>query len=84
MSMIPIEAEYRDGVLRPIRPIDLAEGTRVELLVIPRDYSPAPEGLTPADVAARIAAMPLQSSLDGFSGEDHGAILYGPNVNDPR
>ncbi len=77
MSMIPIEAVYEGGVLRPNRPIDLADGARVEIIVIPRAPSPGLGTSTPAEVAARIAAMPLQSPPDGFSGEDHDAILYG-------
>ncbi len=86
MSILPIEAVYQDGVLRPSRPIDLAEGTRVEIIVIPRMSSPGPERPTPAEVAARIAAMPLQSSPEGFSGEDHDAFLYGHGAegDDPR
>ena len=79
MSMLPIEAVYQDGVLRPSRPVDLAEGVRVEIILIPRVSFPNPdEGPTPAEVAARIAAMPMQSSSEGFSGEDHDAILHGP------
>lgn len=76
--MIPIDAVYEGGVLRPNRPIDLADGARVEIIVIPRAPSPGLGAPTPAEVASRIAAMPLQSPLDGFSGEDHDAILYGP------
>ena len=77
MPTTPIEAVYEQGVLRPTRPIDLAEGARVEIIVIPV-YSPrGPGQSTPAEVAARIAAMPVQSSSEGFSGEDHDAILYG-------
>jgi predicted DNA-binding antitoxin AbrB/MazE fold protein len=81
MSTTPIEAVYEQGVLRPTRPIDLAEGTRVEIIVIPESSSKGPGKSTPAEVAARIAAMPMQASPEGFSGEDHDAILYG---NEPR
>jgi predicted DNA-binding antitoxin AbrB/MazE fold protein len=81
MPTSPIEAVYEQGVLRPTRPIDLAEGTRVEIIVIPQPSSKGPGKPTPAEVAARIAAMPMQSSPEGFSGEDHDAILYG---NEPR
>ncbi len=76
MPTSPIEAVYQDGVLRPRRPIDLAEGARVEIIVISRTSAPDSEGPTPAEVAARIAAMPLQSRPDGFSGEDHGTDTF--------
>ena len=75
MPTTPIEAVYEHGVLRPTRPIDLAEGTRVEIIVIPESSTQGPARSTPAQVAARIAAMPVQSSPEGFSGEDHDAIL---------
>jgi predicted DNA-binding antitoxin AbrB/MazE fold protein len=76
-----IEAVYERGVLRPSRPIDLAEGTRVEVIVIARRPAgasgPAPGKRTPAEILAEVAAMPMESSPEGFSGEDHDEILYG-------
>jgi predicted DNA-binding antitoxin AbrB/MazE fold protein len=39
-----LEAIYEQGVLRPLQPLDLAEGTRVELILV-------------APVAAKLAAM---------------------------
>ena len=77
MSTRTIEAVYEQGVLRLSRPIDLAEGTRVDVIVIPQTSSTNPTKRTPAEIAARIAALPLQSSAEGFSGEDHDQILYG-------
>jgi len=29
----------------------------------------------PAEIISEIAAMPMESSPDGFSGEDHGQVL---------
>ena len=77
MSETIIDAVYEQGVLRPSRPIDLAEGARVEIIVIARPSTSTPGARTPAEVAARIAAMPMESSPEGFSGEDHDEILYG-------
>lgn len=77
MPTTTIEAVYEPGVLRLSRPIDLAEGTRVDVIVIPQTSSPNPTKRTPAEIAMRIAAMPMQSSAEGFSGEDHDRILYG-------
>jgi predicted DNA-binding antitoxin AbrB/MazE fold protein len=83
MSTTIIEAVYEQGVLRPTRPIDLAEGAHVEIIVVPRASDPTPRARTPAEVAARIAAMPMQASPEGFSGEDHDAILYGQGEDRP-
>jgi predicted DNA-binding antitoxin AbrB/MazE fold protein len=32
--VIPVEAEYKDGVLRPIKPLALRSGERVRLIVL--------------------------------------------------
>jgi predicted DNA-binding antitoxin AbrB/MazE fold protein len=49
-----VEAVYENGVLRLSRPIELAEGTPVEVIVIPR--VPQPGQRTPAQVIAELAA----------------------------
>jgi predicted DNA-binding antitoxin AbrB/MazE fold protein len=83
----PVEAIYEHGVLRLTRPIDLAEGTRVEVIVIPREPETTTQGSaasgdgrakrTPAEIAAEIAALAIESNDDGFSGRDHDKVLYG-------
>ena len=70
-----VEAIYEQGVLRLIQPLSLAEGTRVDIIVITRE-SPA-EGRTPADILAAIAALPMEVGGEVFSGRDHDKILYG-------
>jgi predicted DNA-binding antitoxin AbrB/MazE fold protein len=71
-----VDAIYENGILRLSRPIDLAEGTPVEVIVIPR--SPQPGKRTPAEIIAEIAAMAVESpDTDGRSGRDHDKILYG-------
>lgn len=35
-AMRPIEADYRDGVLRPTKPLQLQQGERVGLVVVRR------------------------------------------------
>jgi len=77
-----IEAVYEQGVLRPDRPIDLAEGSRVEIIVLPAESRELVDKtqFDPRRAAKRIAeiaALPLESSPDGFSGEDHDQVLYG-------
>ena len=70
-----VEAIYEQGMLRLIQPLSLAEGTRVEIIVITRE--PSAEGRTPADILAAIAALPMEAGGEGFSGRDHDKILYG-------
>lgn len=77
-----IEAVYEHGVLRLDRPIDLAEGSRVEVIVLPREAADAkrdthPEAKSLSEFLDEVAALPLESSPDGFSGEDHDEVLYG-------
>jgi predicted DNA-binding antitoxin AbrB/MazE fold protein len=78
-----LEAIYEDGVLRLARPIDLANGTRVDVTVTPRTDSaaavngPVRANRTPAQLVAEVAAMPMESPAEDFSGEDHDRILYG-------
>ena len=70
-----VEAIYEQGVLRLIQPLSLAEGTRVEVIVIVRE--PTAEGRKPADILAAIAALPMDIGGKEFSGRDHDKILYG-------
>ena len=70
-----VEAIYEQGVLRLIQPLSLAEGTRVDIIVMTRE-SPA-EGRTPADILAAIAALPMEVGGEEFSGRDRDKILYG-------
>jgi predicted DNA-binding antitoxin AbrB/MazE fold protein len=72
---ITAEAIYEQGVLRLIQPLSLAEGTRVEIIVITQE--PIAEGRTPADILAAIAALPMEIAGEEFSGRDHDKILYG-------
>lgn len=71
---IAVEAVYEQGILRLLQPIPLAEGTRVEVIVIPNASKPTHK--TPAQILAAIAAMPLEGSSEEFSGRDHDGILY--------
>jgi predicted DNA-binding antitoxin AbrB/MazE fold protein len=80
-----VEAIYEAGVLRLAHPIDLADGSRVEVIVIPRETAepvtapdqPAPRKRTPAEIAAGIAALSVQKTDEGFSNRDHDKWLYG-------
>ena len=70
-----VEAIYERGVLRLIQPLSLAEGTRVDVIVITQE--PTAEGRRPADILATIAALPMEDGGEEFSGRDHDKILYG-------
>jgi predicted DNA-binding antitoxin AbrB/MazE fold protein len=69
-----IEAIYENGVLRPVRPINLPEGEHLRLIVITRQD--APENGNAAAALAEIAALPIEGDTDAFSGRDHDTLLY--------
>jgi len=69
-----IEAVYEHGLIRPLQPLELPEGALLEVIVItheePQDIS------NTAKMLAEIAALPLETSGDAFSGREHDSILY--------
>ena len=79
-----IHAIFDAGVFRPLEPVELAEGTQVEVTV-PAAAPPAelsPEELVRQQAAiakflAKMEALPNEGPDDGFSGRDHDKILYG-------
>jgi len=73
-----IAAIYEKGVLRLMQPIELPEGTSVEIIVIPKTSHSQPK--SPADILAEIAALPLEDNSDTFSGREHDKVLY-PDQN---
>jgi predicted DNA-binding antitoxin AbrB/MazE fold protein len=73
-----LQAVFESGVIRPLEPVDLPEGELIEVIVLPRNGS-AVVNATPAQILARIAALPREGATDSFSGQDHDRILYPPN-----
>jgi predicted DNA-binding antitoxin AbrB/MazE fold protein len=70
-----IRAIYERGVFRPIEPVALKDGSRVELeFEMP---TPPPGAKDLAAALAEIAALPVEGPHDRFSGADHERILYG-------
>ena len=69
-----IAAVYEHGMIRPLEPLELPEGARLEVIVITHEQletnSEAPE------ILAKIAALPLEGSTDAFTGREHDSILY--------
>ena len=71
-------AIYEHGVLRPLTPLPLPEGARVEVTVTDEaSTAPATTTRQASQLLRDIAALPLESSPSEFSGRDHDRILYG-------
>ena len=69
-----IEAIYEHGMIRPLQPLELPAGARLDLIVITHEQ-PKTNGNS-AKIIAQIAALPLESSDDAFEGREHDSILY--------
>ena len=73
-----IQAVVESGLIRPLEPVDLTEGELIEVIVLPRNEK-ADVTNGPAQILARIAALPLEGATDAFSGQNHDCILYPAN-----
>jgi predicted DNA-binding antitoxin AbrB/MazE fold protein len=81
-----IPAVFDAGVFRPLAPVDLADGTQVQVQV-PNSVPTANSELSPEALArqraaiqemlAELESLPINEPDDGFSGRDHNKILYG-------
>jgi predicted DNA-binding antitoxin AbrB/MazE fold protein len=69
-----IEAVYEQGVIRPLQPLELPEGARLDLIVVTHEQSES-SGST-AEILAQIATLPLEGSNDSFAGREHDSVLY--------
>ena len=69
-----IEAIYERGVIRPTKPLELPEGSRLDVIVITHE-KPRADG-DAAGILAEIAALPLEGASDSFSGREHDSVLY--------
>ena len=74
-----IQAVVESGLIRLLEPVELPEGELIEVIVLPRNAK-ADVASGPAQILARIAALPLEDATDSFSGQDHDRTLYPPNV----
>jgi predicted DNA-binding antitoxin AbrB/MazE fold protein len=70
-----IEAIYEHGVFRPTEPVGIADGVRVQIVVVSSE-DPG-EVSSPASILAEIAALPLESQDDETTARDHDRFLYG-------
>ena len=69
-----IEAIYEQGMIRPLQPLELPDGARLDLIVITHEQ-PKTNG-NAAQILAEIAALPLEGTDDAFAGREHDSILY--------
>ena len=69
-----IEAVYEHGMIRPLQPLELPEGARLDVIVVTHEH-PKSNG-NAAEMLAEIAALPLEGSDDSFAGSEHDSILY--------
>lgn len=76
-----IEAVYERGIIRPLQPLELPEGARLDVIVITHDppritHEPPRANGNTAEILAEIAALPLEGSNDTFGGREHDSLLY--------
>ena len=69
-----IQAVYEGGMIRPLQPLELPEGARLDVIVITHEQFKT-NGNT-VEMLAEIAALPLEGSSDAFAGREHDSILY--------
>jgi predicted DNA-binding antitoxin AbrB/MazE fold protein len=69
-----IEAVYEHGIIRPLQPLELPEGSRLDVIVISHEQTKAHGNV--AETLAEIAALPLEGKTDSFSSRDHDWMLY--------
>ncbi|MFM5994036.1 MAG: antitoxin family protein [Dolichospermum sp.] len=71
---MPLEAIYEQGTLRLSQPITLAEGSKVQVIIIPLESHSQPK--KPLDILLEIAELPLEGKTNTFDGKDHDQVLY--------
>ncbi len=69
-----IEAVYEKGVLRPIVPLTLNDGARVEITLLEKQMETK---RTSYEILCDIANLPLEVERLETAGRDHDSFLYG-------
>ena len=69
-----IKAVYEKGLIRPLQPLELPEGSRLEVIVVCEEQPKTDSNVS--EILAEIAALPLEGLRDAFSGGEHDSILY--------
>ena len=75
-------AIFDAGVFRPLEPVDLAQGTQVELQLNFAEPAIGEVNVAPAangwlEYVDRMESLPDYSPKDGLSNRDHDRIIYG-------
>ena len=76
--MKEIEAIYERGILRPVEPLELPEGSRLDVILMSQQKADE-NGAEAASILAEIAALPLEGLRDAFGGREHDSLLYPEN-----
>ncbi|MCS6922857.1 MAG: antitoxin family protein [Fimbriimonadales bacterium] len=78
MATLTIEAVYERGVLRPLRPLELPEHTRVRLTVEPTPTHPLTDclGIMPDEDAAEMRRI-IEQEFEWGSGNIRYNLMYG-------
>lgn len=80
--MESIPAIFESGVFRPLVPLQLDDGARVQLSVeatappVAHDATLERQGKWIASMIEEAQSLPLESKGEAFSGSDHDAALY--------
>jgi predicted DNA-binding antitoxin AbrB/MazE fold protein len=74
-----IPAVFSDGVFRPLVPVVMAEGTRVQVEVQDENSLPAANDLQSSwqEFLKEVESLGDDSPNDGLTNRDHDQILYG-------
>lgn len=71
-----IPAIFESGVFRPLVPVNLKDGTPVEV-GIPAPPRGAVDPVAWQEYVALMESLPDDSPRDGFSNRDHDRLIYG-------
>lgn len=69
-----VKAIYEKGTLKLSQPINLAEGSKVQVIIIPENFNS--ENENSFAILQEIAQLPLEGKTDNFSGRNHDEVLY--------
>jgi predicted DNA-binding antitoxin AbrB/MazE fold protein len=71
---IKVGAVYEHGIIRPLQPLQLAEGTRLALILVTHEQHRGSRNA--AEILAEIAALPVEAPNEFFAGREHDLSLY--------
>jgi predicted DNA-binding antitoxin AbrB/MazE fold protein len=69
-----VEAIYEKGILKLSQPINIEDGSKVQVIIIPENSHS--EIKQPFAILQEISQLPLEGKTDNFSSRDHDKLLY--------